>query len=101
MKPLDLLGKPFGRLVVLHKMRRDDLGWPLQLEPNSFWRCRCDCGAVCVVRGCNLSRGITRSCGCYKRECVDNLNARRWGAHRNTRDTRTPRTKTTLEAAPS
>jgi hypothetical protein len=81
MRPLDLLGKPFGRLIVVRKVQRGELGWPLRLEPNSFWRCRCSCGTVCIVRGCNLARGITRSCGCYKRECVDEMNTRRWGKH--------------------
>jgi hypothetical protein len=79
MTPLNLLGKPFGRLTVLRKMQKQELGWPLRLEPNSFWFCRCSCGTACVVRGCNLLRGMTRSCGCYKRECVEQMNARRWG----------------------
>jgi hypothetical protein len=80
MRPMDLTGRPFGRLLVVRKIERRELRWPLQSEPNSFWRCRCECGTVVMVRGCNLARGMTRSCGCYKRECVRDLNGRRWGA---------------------
>jgi len=79
MKPLQLSGKPFGRLIVIQKLPRRDLRWPLRHEPNSFWRCRCSCGTLCIVRGSNLARGMTRSCGCYRRDFVAALNGRRWG----------------------
>jgi hypothetical protein len=30
---------------------------------NGFWRCRCDCGRITVVRGNNLRSGNSKSCG--------------------------------------
>jgi hypothetical protein len=67
---MDLKGQRFGRLGVLRKIPRKELQPPLCDEPNSFWHCECECGTACIVRGSNLARGITRSCGCYKLECV-------------------------------
>ena len=56
MKRIDLVGKRFGRLVVTA-----DAG-------NLNWFCACDCGARAVVNGAPLRRGLTKSCGCLKRE---------------------------------
>jgi hypothetical protein len=78
MKPMNLTGCTFGRLDVLRKLDRAELQPPLCDEPNSFWSCACECGASCVVRGSNLARGITKSCGCIKRECLRLMNSRRW-----------------------
>ena len=57
---LDLTDQRFGRLVVAkfagrHGRRR-------------FWSCHCDCGARVEIRGDQLTRGITKSCGCLQRE---------------------------------
>jgi hypothetical protein len=79
MKPMDLTGQRFGRLRVLRKAARFELGEALRGEPNSFWHCHCECGTSCIIRGTNLARGITQSCGCYKRELLESLNVRRWG----------------------
>jgi hypothetical protein len=65
---MDLRGQRFGRLGVIRKVRRRELRPPLCDEPNSFWHCACECGNACIVRGSNLARGITLSCGCYQRE---------------------------------
>lgn len=54
---IDLVGKRFGRLVVLNREANKGI------QP--MWRCRCDCGNEVVVQGCNLRGGETRSCGCY------------------------------------
>jgi hypothetical protein len=77
MKAMDLRGRQFGRLGVLRKVQREELQWPLRDEPNSFWHCECACGTPCIVRGCNLARGRTRSCGCYRRERIHSINAHR------------------------
>jgi hypothetical protein len=79
MKPMDLRGRRFGRLGVLDKVERKDLQWPLRDEPNSFWRCQCACGVACIIRGSNLARGRTRSCGCFRRDRAERLNSQRWG----------------------
>src|SRR5262249_55686318 len=56
-KRIDLVGKRFGRWLVIS--RRGSKDW---------WSCRCDCGARVTVRGNNLKRGKTRSCGCLSRQ---------------------------------
>ena len=35
---------------------------------HSLWLCRCDCGTVRIVMRGDLVRGVTKSCGCLKRE---------------------------------
>lgn len=59
MKLIDLAGRRFGRLAVLHRgpARRD-----------AAWVCVCDCGTEKVVRGQHLKRGLIESCGCLHRE---------------------------------
>ena len=32
------------------------------------WLCKCDCGNETIIRGANLRRGITKSCGCLLSE---------------------------------
>jgi len=61
MKKIDLLGKRFGRLVVLRQGGKAKNG---QLK----WICQCDCGNTAHVLGCNLRTGNTISCGCYHKE---------------------------------
>jgi len=55
----DETGKRFGKLVVLHlaSSRRE----------GAVWFCKCDCGHEKCIRGGNLRRGNTKSCGCIKR----------------------------------
>lgn len=60
---LELSNKRFGRLVVVdrsHKGKRGEI----------FWLCQCDCGNTKTVRANQLTRGITKSCGCLHREAV-------------------------------
>ena len=35
-----------------------------QRSGNSYWHCRCDCGALKTVQGGHLKTGHTKSCGC-------------------------------------
>lgn len=56
----DLAGKRFGRLVAVEKVGRS--------RGQAMWRCRCDCGLDKVALSNNLRRGITRSCGCLRRD---------------------------------
>lgn len=57
---IDLAGRKFYRLTVIER------------APNrgrrTMWHCQCDCGESTIVAGVHLSRGHTRSCGCYQRE---------------------------------
>lgn len=53
----------FGRLVVIKRNGSNK-------KRDALWECRCDCGSVKNVVGTHLTRGLTRSCGCYMRECA-------------------------------
>lgn len=37
------------------------------LKHVSMWECLCDCGKECTVRGNELKKGGSKSCGCLKR----------------------------------
>ena len=55
-KKIDLTGKRFGRLIVLHET--DIIYSP------SRWVCICDCGKLKESRGTGLTTGDIKSCGC-------------------------------------
>lgn len=61
-----LIGKRFGRLVVIDKASPIKEGTQGRLRPAVL--CRCDCGDEKVVRISSLMRGACKSCGCYARE---------------------------------
>ena len=56
---LNLLGKKFIRLTVIHKANNNKYG-------KSQWLCRCDCGKEIIVTGSSLKIGNTKSCGCLQ-----------------------------------
>ena len=58
---IDIVGNVYGRLTVIKLHGRDSFG-------KIVWKCRCSCGAICMVVGANLRYGITNSCGCLQRE---------------------------------
>lgn len=60
---INLAGKRFARLVVLKRVGNGSLG-----EPQ--WLCQCDCGNTTVVRGVQLRKAHTRSCGCLALEVL-------------------------------
>lgn len=59
-KPLNLVGKRFGHLVVISRSDNSSSGI-------TRWNCLCDCGNKCVVNGSKLVIGHTSSCGCIRR----------------------------------
>lgn len=63
---LDLIGKRFGRLVVLE--RAEDKIDPKSGKHKSYFLCQCDCGNQKIILGTNLTSGATRSCGCLHNE---------------------------------
>ena len=70
---LDLTGQRIGRLVALSIAGRR--------QRCITWLCQCDCGAECVVVSSYLVRGLTKSCGCLRRETyVANMTRARAGA---------------------
>src|SRR5687768_9220112 len=61
---IDMVGRRFGRLVVLRHC-----GWNTHGNGReAMWTCRCDCGVVGPFRGYGLRSGNTQSCGCLHRE---------------------------------
>lgn len=77
-KPLQLIGKTFGRLTVIDQAENKN-GF-------TYWKCRCSCGNIVTIKGVNLKIGKTKSCGCLNRDVViqrnkDNAD----GKYRNSR----------------
>ena len=67
-KAIDLTpDQRFGKLTVVERAGTHK-------QPNgqsvSLWLCKCDCGQEKTVRGGNLRKGNTKSCGCFQREQV-------------------------------
>lgn len=58
-KFIDLTGQVFDWLTVIRRCDEERTG-----EPK--WICRCACGNEVVVKGVNLRKGHTRSCGCKR-----------------------------------
>jgi hypothetical protein len=62
MRKADLIGRRYGRLVVLTEAG-------VQSGKRTF-TARCDCGNTIVARGTSLTTGRRTSCGCAQRESV-------------------------------
>lgn len=62
---IDLIGKKFGRLLVLERDNNDNKYSP-------HWKCQCDCGNIKIVSSSALrsKNHSTKSCGCLKREML-------------------------------
>lgn len=62
-KFIDLTGQKYGKLTVISRSKD-------YISPKGYiavnWKCKCDCGKIIIIRGCNLKSGATRSCGCEK-----------------------------------
>ena len=58
----DLTGQRFGKLIVVAE------GEKKKGRMDSYWICVCDCGNTTnPIAGYNLRKGITKSCGCYRK----------------------------------
>lgn len=64
MGKIDLIGRRFGRLVVISESDRKSA------SRDTYWNCRCDCGNEGTVNGKSLRSGATQSCGCLQRELL-------------------------------
>lgn len=66
-KKNDLIGKRFGKLVVVSQAKT-------RCTPNgtnvTYWNCLCDCGNVKEIRYGSLINGYALSCGCFRKESV-------------------------------
>lgn len=74
-KMIDMTGRRCGRLTVIKKMPADG--------NSAKWLCKCDCGGEAVVKGFDLRRGHTTSCGCYhtevRRRCMSEISSSNTG----------------------
>ena len=61
---IDMTGETYGRLTVLGLSDK---------KPGTNWVCQCTCGEKTIVLRGSLTRGLTSSCGCYKKEQVSKL----------------------------
>lgn len=57
----NLVGRTFGRLVVISRAENDKHGC-------TRWNCRCACGTEKVIGRNELIRGAVVSCGCYHKD---------------------------------
>ena len=57
----DLTGQRFGRLIAVRPTERREC-------TSIVWECICDCGNTAFVTSNHLIRGLTRSCGCLRKE---------------------------------
>jgi len=60
---VDLLGRRFGRLLVVGRAENNK-------HNKACWTCLCDCGSTTAVVGDYLIKGDTASCGCLWKERV-------------------------------
>jgi hypothetical protein len=63
----DISGSRFGRLVAIKRIGKGRDG-------RTQWECACDCGSTASVSTSNLINGTTKSCGCYMRDRVSEVN---------------------------
>lgn len=71
-KTIDLIGKKFGRLTVIEKIKKEG-------SRRLYWRCICDCGKEKIIDGEALRKKATTSCGCYHKEKVRTVRVNRIG----------------------
>ena len=58
---INLAGKKFGKLTVIERDKSDN-------HRNATWKCKCDCGNVVIINSRSLLSGMTKSCGCLRKE---------------------------------
>lgn len=66
---VDLAGKSFGRLTVVHVSHLAFRG-PYRKRWMYFWKCQCKCGKEIVTDGGSLRSGSSQSCGCLLRDAI-------------------------------
>lgn len=64
----DISGNRYGELTVVRFYGKANN------SRESEWECICDCGNMVIVRGSNLKKGNTTSCGCKAKERLRNIN---------------------------
>jgi hypothetical protein len=59
-KLVDLTGRVSGRLTVISFARRK--------KDELEWHCRCECGTETIVNGRSIRKGLSKSCGCFRKD---------------------------------
>lgn len=65
----DIVGKKFGRLLVLEKIKACE-----ETKYRTKYLCQCDCGNKILSESYKLKSWHTTSCGCYRSEMVTKRN---------------------------
>ena len=65
-KVIDETGKQYGKLTVIELVTIDK-------KQGAFWKCKCECGTIVIVRGTQLRSGKTSSCGCLTSKGEENI----------------------------
>lgn len=58
----------FGRLTPIERL-------PKYKGNDCYYRCSCDCGNEVIVSHSNLIKGMTKSCGCLRKETLSNMSS--------------------------
>src|SRR6267378_4520400 len=66
-KVVDITGTKYGRWTVL--------GRGPNSNKNKMWFCRCECGNERLIQYSALSSGDSKSCGCLRRELIQERSA--------------------------
>jgi len=61
---LNLINKRFHRLVVIN--------FAFIKYGHTYWQCKCNCGKIKVINSGSLKSGLTKSCGCLRKETTSN-----------------------------
>jgi len=85
MSKHDIVGKRFGRLVVLNLVDSVKYQYGQKVFYHYFYDCLCDCGKITKVRRSNLLNGNTKSCGCLNSQLTKKRNARHGKYDRDTK----------------
>lgn len=51
----------FGKLKPIERLSK-------YKNKTCYYKCLCDCGNICFIPHANLVKGMTKSCGCYRKE---------------------------------
>lgn len=73
-KRKDLSGKRFGRLLVVSRCDEKAAG-------HALYKCRCNCGREVFVSGSNLVTGASQSCGCLRKELLNDIHVKHGESH--------------------
>lgn len=68
------IGKVYGRLKIVSVAYCKE-------RKRVFAVCNCICGNTTTVRLYKIKMGVTKSCGCYKKQCIQNVHKTRKKRH--------------------